>query len=380
MKTVLVVTEKILPISVTFIPVQVNALRKFRPQYVGIIPCTPSLELPQEPILLSPKYSTFNRGRKILYRWTGFAPSFHQRVRDVKAALIHAHFGENGPIALSLANALNLPLVMHLRGGAEIMREEVIRRKSWALPFLLRKKELCKRAAIFLCVSEFIRNKALEHGFPEEKLRVQYTGIDLKQFQPAENKVDRDLILYVGRLVEYKGAMHVIRAAAIARKSCPTARVVLIGDGPLRSDLVRLARELNVPCNFLGAQPSNIVREWLSRARVFCAPSMTLPDGQAEALGNVFTEAQAMGVPVVSYQHGGIPEAVLHGKTGLLAPEGDINTLAQHLVRYLSDSAFWQECSAKGVEWAREHFDVISQTARLENIYEEVLARPPLMQ
>jgi glycosyltransferase involved in cell wall biosynthesis len=375
MRTVLVVTEKILPISQTFICSQVNALRTFQPQYVGIIPSEPSLLLQQKPILLCSQYSAFARGRKILYRWTGIAPYFHQRVRETKAVLVHAHFGENGPIALYLANALKVPLVMHLRGGAEIMSEDAIRRKSWALPFLLHKETLCKRAALFFCVSEFILQKAIDRGFPKEKLRLQYTGIDLTQFSQGGGDRERDLVLYVGRLVEYKGATHLIRAMGIVREVRPTARVVLIGDGPLRPSLERLAKEANVSCEFLGAQPSNIVRKWLSRARVFCAPSMTLPDGQAEALGNVFTEAQAMGVPVVTYHHGGIPEAVLHGQTGLLAPERDVDTLAKYIIRYLSDDRFWNECRLRGIEWVRQSFDVRVQTARLEKVYEEVLTQ-----
>jgi colanic acid/amylovoran biosynthesis glycosyltransferase len=375
MQTVLVVTEKVLPISVTFIRAQVAALTKFHAQYVGLIPSVPSLSLPQKPILLCSRYSAFNRCRKILYRWTGMAPAFHRRVREAGGTLIHAHFGENGPIALSLAKTLNLPLIMHLRGGAEIMDENALRFRSWALPFLIHKRELCQRASVFLCVSDFIRRIAIEKGFPKEKLRVQYTGINLDLFKPIDQARDKDTVLYVGRLVEYKGGMDLVRAMAMVREKQPSARLVMIGDGPLRPRLEQLSTELKVPCLFLGGQPQDEIRKWLSKARVFCAPSLTLPDGQAEAFGNVFTEAQAMGLPVVSYKHGGIPEAVSDGQTGLLADEKDAPTLAAHIQRFLTDDAFWNSCHQKGISWTRENFNIVTQTARLERIYEDVLTQ-----
>ena len=94
----------------------------------------------------------------------------------------------------------------------------------------------------------------------------------------------------------------------------------------------------------------------------------------SEAFGNVFTEAQAMGVPVVSYRHGGIPETLLDGETGLLAPEGDQQQLAAHLSRYLTDDEYWSRARDAGMKWVRENFDVHAQTIKLERIYDEVIA------
>jgi glycosyltransferase involved in cell wall biosynthesis len=116
------------------------------------------------------------------------------------------------------------------------------------------------------------------------------------------------------------------------------------------------------------------VRPWLERARVFCGPSVTLQDGMSEAFGNVFSEAQAMGVPVVSFRHGGIPETMLEGVTGLLAEERDVSTLSEHLLRYLTDDAFWQASRAHGMRWVRDNFDVKLQTSRLEGLYDAAVS------
>ena len=139
-----------------------------------------------------------------------------------------------------------------------------------------------------------------------------------------------------------------------------------------RASLQNLASELNISCQFLGAQPKAVVQEWMSKARVFCAPSITASDGDSEGFGMVFAEAQAMGTPVVSFQHGGIPEVVHHGRTGLLAPEGDSNILANHIETLLDDDEFWTRCSQEGMAWVRTRFDLKMQIKQLEQLYASV--------
>lgn len=96
----------------------------------------------------------------------------------------------------------------------------------------------------------------------------------------------------------------------------------------------------------------------------------------SEAFGNVFTEAQAMALPVVAYRHGGIVESMRNGETGLLAEENDIDNLARHMQRFLSDESFWQSCSRTAAKWVREQFDVQRQTEKLEAIYDRILRQP----
>ena len=157
--------------------------------------------------------------------------------------------------------------------------------------------------------------------------------MDLRGFTITEqsNHKDPNMVLYVGRLVPYKGCDYLLRAMQRVQQQRPQAHLIVIGEGFFRSHLEQLAAELGVRCQFLGEKPQKEIRSWYERARVFCGPSVTLEDGMSEAFGNVFSEAQAMGVPVVSFQHGGIPETMQGGITGLLAPERDVPTLAKHL-------------------------------------------------
>lgn len=376
MNTVLVFSERMLPTTCTFIPLQVNQLQRYTAQYVGLIPAAErNLPLPQEPILLSRHRTRFARCRRELYRWIGVAPQFHARVRDVGSQLVHAHFAEGASPAVFLSKSLNLPLIMHLRGGAELMHDSELRGHLFELPYLAYRRQLWQRASLFLCVSQYIRERALRAGFPEEKLRIQYTGVNTSTFSPSlpVSEKDPNLILYVGRLIPYKGCDYLLRAMQRVRQSRPRAHLVVIGDGHFRASLEQLNAELGVGATFLGELPQQTIRTWLERTRVFCIPSITVNGGMSEAFGNVFSEAQSMGVPVVSFRNGGIPETMRDGITGLLAPERDVEALAAHLTRYLVDDAFWAQSREEGMRWVRQQFDVRAQTGKLESIYDEVI-------
>jgi colanic acid/amylovoran biosynthesis glycosyltransferase len=375
LRTVLVLTERMLPSTQTFIPVQVDALTRYRAKYVGLVPAARNYPLPDNVIRLSSSLNKLTLARRELYKWTGIAPQFHAQIRASKPSLIHAHFPETAPAALFLANQLNIPFILHLRGGLEIRPDEFIRRRPSYLPYLLFRRRLWQRASLFLSVSGFIRNKAISNGYPEDRTRIHYTGINLERFEANADisKIDPNMVIYVGRLTPYKGADHLIKALSEVRKVHPATHLVIIGDGEMRADLERQCREESVPCNFLGEQPGSVIREWLERARVFCGPSRTLDFGMSEAFGNVFTDAQAMGVPVVSYRHGGIPETMIEGESGLLAEENDIPALAGHLLRYLQDDAFWQHSRERGMAFVRDNFDVQKQTLALESIYDQVV-------
>jgi colanic acid/amylovoran biosynthesis glycosyltransferase len=373
MPKVLIFADRILSPTQTFVQAQVRALKCFRARYVGLSRSVPSLEISQDPILMTDDPSRSQVWKREIYSWTGIAPEFHRRVRAAGADLLHAHIAESAIAAMWIAEAAKLPMILTLHGGAEILPDSTLRRERYNLPFYMFRSRLWRRTALFICVSEFVRRKALENGFPADKLRVHYTGIDCSIFAPSLEAADADLVVFVGRLVRYKAADHFLKAMQIVRTSRPSAQAIVIGDGPLKNEYQRMATEMNLDCRFLGHQSSTDVRDWIRRAAVFCAPSMTSEaDGRSEALGHVFLEAQAMGVPVVSYRHGGIPEAVRHGETGLLATEGDSGELASYILRYLENSCYRRAAGARGVEWVKTHFDIDKQNKPLEQMYSRV--------
>jgi colanic acid/amylovoran biosynthesis glycosyltransferase len=367
----IIFAERVLPSTQTFIPAQVNLLHNFAPTYAGLLPAERNLDLGQKPILLRSDRSPVSRVAREFYRWTGVGHNYHPHLQKVDATLIHAHFAEGGPPALFLSKRLNLPLILHLHGGAELMTDANLRSKWYEWPFLAHRRSLWKRASAFLCVSEYVRRCALKAGFPHGKLHVHFAGLDCKAFTPKLPAAEKDpeLVLFVGRLIGYKGCDYLLRAMQLVQRQRPGAHLVVIGDGTCRGQLEQLARSLEIECAFLGELKPVELRFWLEKARVFCGPSVTLPDGQSEAFGIVFLEAQSMGVPVVSFRHGGIPETMCEGVTGLLAEEGDVKGLADQLLRYLSDDNFWSQSREQGMRWVRANFDNDVQAVKLEDIY-----------
>ena len=314
--------------------------------------------------------------RRFLYE--KFGPSEQQvaRVRALSPALIHAHFGPDATHAMLLVQALGVPLVV-THHGYDVTTEDHALARSWRLRrYLKRRADLYRSAALVLCVSQFVRQKAVGKGAPSEKTLAHYIGIDTEAFTHDPAIARTDTVLFVGRLVENKGCEYLLHAMPLVQQSHPECRLVIIGDGPLRSRLQQTARELRVRhVSFLSTQPGDVVREWMNRARVLCVPSVTVDSGASEGFGMVFAEAQAMGLPVASFETGGIPEAVVHGETGLLARERDLAGLVQNIVALLSDHSMWRRFSDAGRRRTRELFDIYRQTAALEDIYRAVLHR-----
>ncbi len=129
---------------------------------------------------------------------------------------------------------------------------------------------------------------------------------------------------------------------------------------------------INNCVRFLGAQPHETVLNLMRGAEIFALPSQTAKNGDSEALGIVFNEASACGVPIVSTWHGGIPEAVLDGETGFLVPERDDAALAEKLDTLLSDRALGEKMGQRGREFVCEVFDIRKQTVKLEGIYDSL--------
>jgi len=169
--------------------------------------------------------------------------------------------------------------------------------------------------------------------------------------------------------VEFKGPEFLILAGSEVQRQFPGAEIVLIGDGPLRQDLERLAKQSLRCYRFLGVRTPEEVRDWMNRASMLCMPSVTPRSGEAEGFGMVCAEAQAVGKPVVAFSCGGIPEIISHGVTGFLAPERDWQTLAQNLVTLLQNAELRERFGRSAREAILRQFDLERCTKQLEGVY-----------
>jgi colanic acid/amylovoran biosynthesis glycosyltransferase len=375
-RPVIFLSGNLLPPSETFIRAQGQSLQKFVPYYVGSR-FVKGLSLPSDRTFVINQGGVIGAAQEATFKLSGFAPSLYQKIEQLQPALIHAHFGICGTLALPLAKRLKLPLVVTFYGLDVTLKEVSSKYNSlthWV--YFHRQAQLKRETNLFIGVSEFIKQKLLDQGFPPDLVVAHYYGVDTSLFQPNPEIPREPVVLFVGRLTEKKGCDYLIRAMGQVQKTYPDVELVIIGEGSLRPTLETLAAEQLNRYQFLGLQPPEVVKRWMNRAKVFVAPSITASSGDVEGLPTVVVEAQSMGLPVVASIHAGIPEAVLHGETGFLAAERDWQQLAEYISQLLSKQDLWQRFSFNGQERMRLYFDLHKQTSRLESLYQSVLSRP----
>ena len=377
--TVLIYRTELLPPSETFVAAQAHALRRFSPWFAGLRLVPSGLQLDAcETILLTRHDALSDKIRRRFFFATGIAPHFLRALQLRRPALLHAHFAIDAAVALPVQKQLGIPLVVTLHGYDATMSDQALRRDAPGRVYLRRKAELRARARFFICVSDHIRRQALERGVPEEKLRTIPIGVDLNFFAPDPQRSRPHpaldpIVLFVGRLVEKKGCAHLIRAMALVEERHPTARLLIVGDGPLLDPLRLQARQALHHCTFLGSQPPTIVRDLMHRASVLAAPSIIAASGDSEGLPITLCEAQAIGLPIAAFRGPGVSEAVVEGETALLVPPRDERALADAISDLLRDACLAKRLAAAGRARAQAHFSLERQTARLEDLYTEAL-------
>ena len=364
---------RLLPSSETFIRAQGEGLEEFTPYYVGSR-LVQGLPLPPDRTLVVNQGGMQGNFKEGVFKLFGSAPQLTGQLQQLKPALVHAHFGICGALALPLAQSLNLPMIVTIYGIDITMKDEYARRASLSHWMYFRRQAALKRETkLFIAISNFIQAKMLEKGFPPEKILIHPIGVDPDTFQLDPSIQREPVVLFVARLVEKKGCEYLIRAMNKVQTLMPEVELIVIGDGPLRNSLEDLAKSSLRRYRFLGVQPPEVVRQWMNRTTVFSVPSITAESGDTEGLGVVFAEAQVMGLPVVSSASGGIPDVVAHEQTGFLAAEKDWESLANYILQLLQDSVVWQRFSLDGQERVRTKFDQRKLSKGLEDIYKAIL-------
>jgi glycosyltransferase involved in cell wall biosynthesis len=370
---------QLLPFSETFIRDQALALRRWRPVLVGER-CIDALDLTgvafaapyQGPAKLAQRLGGF------FWRKMGYAsPALIALMRRQNPRLIHAHFGFDGVEAWPIAKSLGVPLLVTLHGADITTQMEWFAKgragRRWrAYPRRLAKLGAEPRVR-FVAVSENIRRAAIAAGLPPARIYVRPIGIDPTQFVPAGMPVSSraPVILFLGRLVEKKGALHLLAAFAALRRILPAARLVIAGDGPEREALALRAAVIG-GVRFTGSFSRAQAQALLAEARVLCLPSITAESGDAEGLPLVILEAQAAGVPVVTSARGGAEEGIQHGVTGYAFAERDVAAMTARLHALLTDDALAERFALAGPLFVKANHDVHRCTEALEALYDEV--------
>jgi glycosyltransferase involved in cell wall biosynthesis len=283
------------------------------------------------------------------------------------ARLLHIYFGQIAVHLLPLIRTWKNPSIVSFH-GADVtvdMNKPAYREST---------QQMLDAVKLVLVRSESLRRAVIDLGCDQKKIEVQRTGIPLEEFAFHEWSFPNDgewRLVQAGRLIEKKGLPFTIRAFAVFLRKYPNATLTIAGEGPLLGELQKLARELNIErrVSFTGFISQEELRDIYYRSHIFVHPSQTGHDGNVEGIPNSMLEAMASGLPVFAADHGGIPEAVENGVSGVLVRERDHEALGNALLNATQDSDSLARIARNGAEVVRKNFDLQAQAQRLEEIY-----------
>ena len=296
------------------------------------------------------------------------------RVRDLQRSqridLVHAHAPlPCGHAALLLSAELGLPYVVSVHGLDAFGTTQVSGRAGeWCRRISQRVYRSSRRV---ICISERVREQVLEGVGGKCRTSVVYNGVDPELFLPGrESSTARPLVLSVGNLIPIKGHDLLVRAVASLAAEFPAIILEIIGDGPERSRLQHLTRELNIieRVRFLGLQSRQQVAEAMRRCTVFALPS------RYEGLGCVYLEAMSAGRPVIGCRGQGIAEIIQHGSNGFLVGPDNERELTLALGMLLRDEARRRALGATARDTILERLTLAQQAESLVRIYRECAA------
>jgi colanic acid/amylovoran biosynthesis glycosyltransferase len=286
------------------------------------------------------------------------------------AQLLHIYFGHIAVHLLPLIRAWKNPSIVSFHGADVMvdMNKPAYREAT---------RQMLDAVKLVLVRSESLRRAVADLGCDENKIEVQRTGIPLDEFQfrernfPPSDGGGEWRFVQAGRLIEKKGLPVTLRAFASFLKRYPNATLTIAGEGPLLSHLQDLARELTIDdrVSFTGFISQEQLRDLYYASHIFLHPSETGPDGNQEGIPNSLLEAMATGLPGFATEHGGIPEAIEHGASGVLVPERNDEELAWALLNAVEDRHFLSQVARNGADVVGEKFNLRLQARRLEDAY-----------
>ncbi|MBZ5653090.1 MAG: glycosyltransferase [Acidobacteriia bacterium] len=282
--------------------------------------------------------------------------------------VIHAHSAlPCGHAATLLSRELKIPFVVTVHGlDAFSSRQVEGRAGEWCARI---SQSVYRSARSVICISEKVRDQVIEGAGPRVETTVIYNGVDPEMFSPADTE-DAPVILSVGNLIPIKGHELLLRAFAAIQNQFPRLSLEIIGDGPERPRLQKLANELGIAAkiSFRGRQGRRQVADAMRRATLFALPS------RYEGLGCVYLEAMSAGKPVIACRKQGIEEVVQQGVNGYLIGADDLQELTETLAGLLSQPDLRRKMGHAARQTVLQGYTLGHQAARLLRLYRECQA------
>lgn len=287
-------------------------------------------------------------------------------LRNFRPEIVHVHD----------ARTLGLAVILKTLGG----KFHLVASRRVAFPIRrnpLWRMKYQRAPSRIVAVSRFIRESLIEEGIHPAKITVIYDGIELPSPPGPETRLSARrlvgvgeqefLVGNVGHLTREKGHEVLVRGFKQVLVRQPAAKLLIVGDGPLRDPLRRLVKELGLETKVLLLGQVGDIGSILPALDLFVYPSLE------EGLGSILLMAMAYRVPVCASRTGGIPELVLDGTTGRLFAPGDPGALAEVVDFSLTRRTQMQECACKAFTRVTQQFQVERMVSATFDLYSKLL-------
>jgi len=287
--------------------------------------------------------------------------------------IVLAEYGLTGIAVLSGCKDLKIPLIVHFHGSDAYSTKHIGRHRQAYI-------RMFGYASAIIAVSKDMARQLVSLGAPIEKIVYNPYGVEIDRFVQAPVITSPLHVLSVGRFVEKKAPYLTILAFKKVLERLPEAKLTMVGTGLLHDVCSKLIRALHIEhaVELKGAVNHDEVARLMHEARVFVQHSLIPASGDREGTPVAILEAGAAGLPVVSTRHAGISDAVIHGKTGFLVNESDIETMADYIYQLLASPDLANEMGKNARQHISANFNMERSINTLRNIIEQSVIRGPI--
>jgi len=300
-----------------------------------------------------------------------FLPGLPAKIEMLNPDIVHAvsHLFLPSVQAIRKAKSLGLPCVVSVHG---VFAERGVALKLAQFAYLRTLGlGVFRSADRVVCLTRSDAEEVVRFGCPLEKIRLIPNAVDTELFMPDEDREDC-LVVWVGRFVPEKGVQYLVMAARIVAERSKDVRFLLVGYGPLKARIMKLARDfglLDKSINILGPLSREEIAEILSKASVFSFPSLK------EGMPLSVLEAMASAVPVVSSNIPGINDVIIHGENGILVPPRNPKALANAIMLLLEDRDLRRKLGQNARQLMVEKHSWNLVTEKTEEVYNEAIGK-----
>lgn len=282
--------------------------------------------------------------------------------------VVFAEYGMVGGLVTKACKSAGIPLVVHFHGADAHHDQTVDQYKSFY-------SQAFEYASGIIAVSKDMIKKLRDLGAPAEKIAYIPCGVDINGFNKIVINPVSQNFLSIGRFVEKKSPLSVVKAFEIVLRSVPLAELWMIGNGPLFREVEQYVRDfkLGKQIHLTGVLPQEEIKALMPSMRCLVQHSVTTSDGDMEGSPLTIIEAGASGLPVVSTRHAGIKEAVINNVTGFLVEEHDIQTMADRMIKIALSPQLAADMGEAGRLHIVENYSIEEQISKLDRVIENAV-------